>query len=109
MYTPPNTVTVWTLPSCIQCTATKRALDKYNVPYTERSATELTDEHKTALEALYGDTIYAAPIIETPNSEVWTGHRPDKLAQFKPKPSPSAPPTSPVPTLGTPTTSPRLH
>ena len=67
-------ITVWTLPACVQCTSTKRFLEKHNLPYVEHS---LTDHPEQA--AKFRDAGYAtAPVVVT-NHGTWVGFQIDKL------------------------------
>jgi glutaredoxin-like protein NrdH len=71
------TVTVFTKPSCTQCNATYRALDKKGIAYNtvDISADE---EALTRLKALgFG----SAPVVETP-TDSWAGFRPDKIEEL---------------------------
>ena len=67
-------VTVYTIPSCPQCTATKRALTKRGVAFQEVDLT--TDEN--ARETLKAEGFMSAPVVITDNDS-WTGFRPDKI------------------------------
>lgn len=69
------TVTVYTKPSCVQCTATYRALDSKGIPYEVQdvSADESALEHVKSLGYLQ------APVVVT-DDDHWSGFRPDKIA-----------------------------
>lgn len=67
-------VTVYTKPSCVQCTATYRALDSQGIEY------EIVDlsEDPAALETVKELGYRQAPVVVTGN-EHWSGFRPDKI------------------------------
>jgi glutaredoxin-like protein NrdH len=69
------TVTVYTKPSCVQCTATYRALDNKQIPYETRDLS--TDE--AALERVKALGCLQAPVVVT-DEDHWSGFRPDKIA-----------------------------
>lgn len=69
------TVTVYTKPSCVQCTATYRALDNKQIPYETRDVS--TDE--AALERVKALGYLQAPVVIT-DVDHWSGFRPDKIA-----------------------------
>ena len=76
-------VTVYTKPSCPQCTATTRFLDANNIPYETDDAT--IPENTEAIKAL---GYQSAPVViampDGPGSEVhWYGFNPDRLADLK--------------------------
>ena len=68
-------VTVYTKPSCVQCTATYRALDSKGIEY------EIHDlsEDATALQAVKELGYLQAPVVVT-DDEHWSGFRPDKIS-----------------------------
>jgi len=68
-------VTVYTKPSCVQCTATYRALDNKGVEYEVRDVS--TDE--AALEMVKSLGYLQAPVVVT-DGDHWSGFRPDKIA-----------------------------
>jgi len=67
-------VTVYTLPSCVQCESTKKVLDKNNVEY---SVIDLSQD-ETAYEMVKALGYQAAPIVIA-GDDHWSGFRPDKL------------------------------
>lgn len=71
------TVTVYSKPSCVQCTATYRALDAKGVPY------EVVDMSvdAEALATVKGLGYLQAPVIVT-DDEHWSGFRPDKINEL---------------------------
>lgn len=68
-------ITVYTKPSCVQCTATYRALDKNGIKYDVVDITEDGDALVTIKELGY----LQAPVVVT-ELEHWSGFRPDKIA-----------------------------
>lgn len=59
---PSGDVTVWTKPSCVQCTAVKRRLAEAGVPFTERDLTAA--ENADQLEYFQKLGYRSAPITE---------------------------------------------
>lgn len=77
-------VTVYTKPSCVQCNATYRALDKKGIEYQSLDITQ--DEE--ALARLKGLGFQQAPVVEAPIGS-WSGFNPgkiDELAEFYAQP-----------------------
>jgi glutaredoxin-like protein NrdH len=68
-------VTVYTKPSCVQCTATYRALDNKGIQYEVHDVS--TDE--SALEHVKSLGYLQAPVVVT-DDDHWSGFRPDKIA-----------------------------
>lgn len=77
-------ITVYTLPSCVQCNQTKRYLDRAGVEY--QTVDLSTDPQAYAAVQALG--YMAAPVVivnddgDTGNEKHWYGFRPDMLAQF---------------------------
>ena len=69
--------TVYTKPSCGQCTATYRALDSQGIEY---DVIDLSED-PTALEAVKELGYLQAPVVVT-DDEHWSGFRPDKISQL---------------------------
>lgn len=72
------TVTVYTIPNCTGCVATKRWLDKRGVGY---DVVDLTED-AACRERLTGLGFTAAPVVEVEGVagvERWSGFRPDLL------------------------------
>ena len=67
-------VTVYTKPACVQCTATKKALDRAGVDYETVDITMDSDarDYVMALGHLQ------APVVVTDNDH-WSGFRPDRI------------------------------
>ncbi|SEN93052.1 glutaredoxin domain-containing protein [Cryobacterium luteum] len=70
-------LTVYTLPNCMQCTMTTRALDAANLPYTVIDLT--TDKRATDLMHQFGYT--SAPVVVA-RAVSWSGFRPDWIAKM---------------------------
>lgn len=72
------TITVYSKPSCVQCTATYRALDSAGINY------EVVDLSTTpeALEVVKGLGYLQAPVIVADDTH-WSGFRPDEIAKLK--------------------------
>lgn len=67
-------ITVYTKPACVQCNATKRALDKAGVSYT---VVDMSQDAE-ALEAVKAMGYLQAPVV-TAGSRSWSGYRPDEI------------------------------
>lgn len=70
-------ITVYTKPSCVQCTATYRALDKHGIEYSVIDVTEDGEALLTIKEMGY----LQAPVVITEDDH-WSGFRPDKINQL---------------------------
>ena len=70
-------VTVYTKPSCVQCTATYRALDNKGIEYEVHDVS--TDE--AALEHVKSLGYMQAPVVVT-DDDHWSGFRPDKIDEL---------------------------
>lgn len=71
------TITVYTKPSCVQCTATYRALDGKGIAYETVDVS--VDEQ--ALETVKALGYLQAPVVVA-EGEHWSGFRPDKIAEL---------------------------
>jgi glutaredoxin-like protein NrdH len=67
-------VIVYTKPSCVQCDATKRSLDKINVPY---STVDVTVDLE-AFEMLVNKGFKAMPVVNA-GDDWWSGFNPAKI------------------------------
>jgi glutaredoxin-like protein NrdH len=67
-------VTVFTKANCVQCEATKRHLDKLDVPY---STVNITNDIR-ALDKLISLGYRSAPVVVT-DDDSWAGYIPEKL------------------------------
>lgn len=72
------TVTVYTKPSCPQCTATTKHLAKLQIKYPHLEIDELPIDEAVLLRASAAG-ILAAPIVEAIGFAPWGGYRPDRL------------------------------
>lgn len=72
-----TSIAVYSKPACVQCTATKRALDKQGIEY------ELFDVSvdEKALETVKALGYMQAPVVIA-GDDHWSGFRPDKIAQL---------------------------
>ncbi|GAA4671909.1 glutaredoxin-like protein NrdH [Frondihabitans cladoniiphilus] len=68
-------ITVYSKPSCVQCTATYRALDNKGIEY---EVFDVSVDEK-ALETVKALGYLQAPVIVT-DEDHWSGFRPDKIA-----------------------------
>lgn len=68
-------ITLYTKTACVQCTATKRALDQAGVQY------DLVDigEDQAARDMVVGMGHREAPVVIA-GEDHWSGFRPDKIA-----------------------------
>lgn len=73
-----NTVTVYTKPSCMQCTATFRALDKHGIDYNAIDISEDQDARDYVMSLGY----LAAPVVVA-GGDHWSGFRPDRLKSLQ--------------------------
>ena len=76
-------ITVYTKTSCVQCTATKRWLDRRQVPYEEAPV----DESPAVLEEAQRDGIGQAPIVRLSDQNeatlaMWGGFNPTLLGKY---------------------------
>ena len=67
-------VTVYSKPMCVQCDATKRALSRQGIAYTEVDLTE----DASALAQVKALGYQQAPVVMA-GGEHWAGFRPDKI------------------------------
>ncbi|WP_232549292.1 glutaredoxin-like protein NrdH [Propioniciclava soli] len=69
-----NTITVYSKPACVQCTATYRAMDKLGLEY------EVIDlaEDEAALLAVMAMGYQQVPVV-VDGEEHWGGFRPDRI------------------------------
>ena len=70
----PLDITVYSKPLCVQCDATKRALNKAGVAYDVVDITEDAD----ALARIKSMGYVQAPVVIT-EQDHWSGFRPDKI------------------------------
>jgi glutaredoxin-like protein NrdH len=67
-------VTLYTTPNCVQCAATARQFDKYEITY---STVDLS-KHPEILEKFKEDGYTSAPIVTT-DIKTWSGFRLSKI------------------------------
>lgn len=67
-------VVVYTKPDCVQCTMTKKYLDKNEVEYTTVDITE----DSAAYDLVVSKGFMAAPVVNS-GENWWSGFRPDNL------------------------------
>ena len=70
-------ITLYTKPACMQCKATKRALDKAGLDYTVVDIT-MDDDARDYVMAL---GYLQAPVV-TVGDEHWSGFRPDRIREI---------------------------
>ncbi|WP_321342932.1 glutaredoxin-like protein NrdH [Breoghania sp.] len=68
------TITVYSKPACVQCTATTRALDQRGVAYDLIDLTRDDD----AMEKVQSLGYRQAPVVVA-GEDHWSGFRPDKI------------------------------
>ncbi len=73
-------VTVYTKPSCVQCTATYRALNAKGIEF---EIFDVSVDEK-ALQAVKDLGYLQAPVVIT-DDEHWSGFRPDKIDELAAK------------------------
>ncbi len=71
------TITVYSKPACVQCTATTRALDARGVSY---EIIDLTQD-AAAMELVQGLGYRQAPVVMA-GEEHWAGFRPDMIGRL---------------------------
>ncbi|GGA61874.1 NrdH-redoxin [Pseudoclavibacter endophyticus] len=72
-----SSITVYSKPACVQCTATKRALDKQGIEY---EIFDLSVDDK-ALATVKELGYMQAPVVVA-GDEHWSGFRPDKISEL---------------------------
>lgn len=70
-------VTVYSKPSCVQCTATYRKLDQLNIPYEIVDITLDPEARDFALSLGH----MSAPVVVV-GEESWGGYNPERLTQL---------------------------
>lgn len=70
-------ITVWTLPNCVQCEATKRQMTKLGIRHEVMNL----EQHPEMLEEFKAQGLSAAPIVVT-DIKKWSGYRHDKIASL---------------------------
>lgn len=72
-----KSITLFTKPSCVQCTATYRALDAKGIDY---DVVDLSED-AAALEQVKSLGYLQAPVVIT-DEDHWSGFRPDKIDEL---------------------------
>lgn len=67
-------ITVYSKPSCVQCTQTKKALDKKGIEY---EVIDLTTDNE-AYEKVVSMGYMSAPVVVAEDQH-WSGFRPDRI------------------------------
>ena len=70
-------VTVYTKPSCVQCDATKRMMDKLKIEHTTVDITVDTE----AFDMIVAKGFKSAPVVIT-DDDSWAGFNPDKISEL---------------------------
>lgn len=70
-------ITVYSKPMCVQCDATKRALNKQDLVYEEVDLTE----DPNALEFVKSLGYVQAPVVMA-GDQHWAGYRPDRIKKI---------------------------
>ena len=70
-------ITVYTLPSCVQCDSTKKLLDRNELEY----AVIDMSQDEAALELVKSLGYAAAPVVIAGDTD-WSGFRPDKISEI---------------------------
>lgn len=71
------TVTVYSKPACVQCTATTRALEQRGVPFHVIDLTQDDDAMETVQSLGYRQV----PVVVA-GEDHWAGFRPDKISSL---------------------------
>lgn len=71
-------VTVYSKPACVQCTATKKALDRLGVEYNVIDISQDDDARQLILDLKYT----SVPVVVA-GDQHWSGFRPDLLSELK--------------------------
>lgn len=71
-------ITVWELPSCIQCEMTKKTMTKLGIPYEVQSLAD----NPLILEGFKTQGLMSAPIVTT-DTKAWSGFRLDKIQSLE--------------------------
>jgi glutaredoxin-like protein NrdH len=70
-------ITVYTKPSCVQCDATKRMMDKLKISYSTVDVTVDTE----AFDMIVSRGFKSVPVVIT-NDDAWAGFNPDKISEL---------------------------
>lgn len=72
------TITLYTKPDCVQCTATKRAMGRAGLAYDTIDLTQDAD----AMERVLALGYRSAPVVMA-GDDHWSGFRPEKIAALQ--------------------------
>ena len=70
-------ITVYTKPSCVQCDATKRMMDKLKISYSTVDVTVDTE----AFDMIVSKGFKSVPVVIT-SDDAWAGFNPDKISEL---------------------------
>ena len=70
-------ITIYSKPSCVQCVATAREMDKRDIEYNYVDITEDSD----AMDVVTNMGYRQVPVVVA-DDEHWTGFRPDKIGEL---------------------------
>jgi len=73
-----DTITVYTKPGCVQCSAVFRALDKNNIAYR---SVDISDDHE-ARDYVMALGYLQAPVVVAGPDNHFSGFRPDRITQL---------------------------
>ena len=71
------TISVYSKPQCVQCTATKKALERAEIEFEIFDVTEDQDAYNTVMDLGY----LQAPVVIA-GDEHWSGFQPDRIAKL---------------------------
>lgn len=71
-------VIVYSKPSCVQCMASMKALDKAGIEY---SKLDISSDPK-AREAALGLGYLQAPVVDAGGGNHWSGFKPDRIKEL---------------------------
>lgn len=80
-------ITVYTKPSCVQCTYTKKELDRIGLAYTAIDVTE----DDAARNLLQDNGICTLPYVVATGQEPWSGFKPERIRALLESPAPVGP------------------
>lgn len=71
-------VIVYSKPSCVQCVATLKALDKAGIEYSKLDISADPEARENALGLGY----LQAPVVDAGDGNHWSGFRPDRINEL---------------------------
>jgi len=79
----PRTITVYSQPQCQPCKATKRWLDKHDIPYTEVDVTTSPVDAEAIRELGFKEAPVVIVSTGDPETDLmWSGFIPDNLRKY---------------------------